>query len=72
MIHPVDQRRHGIGNPLVVINPADIRIHFAFDVNLNLETVTMHLAALVVGRQAGKSVGRLKAEILDQSGAHQK
>lgn len=72
VIHAVDQRSHGIGDPLVIVNPANLRVHFSFDVNLDLETVAMHLAAFVVSREAGKGVGRLKAEILDQSGTHQK
>ncbi len=32
----------------MIVNPANLRVHFSFDVNLDLETVAMHLAALVV------------------------
>lgn len=70
VIHLFKKGAHGIGNTLVVVNPADLGIHLALDVNLNLEAVTVHLTAFVVVGKAGKGVGRFEAEVLDDSGTH--
>lgn len=70
MIHLVDQWLHGIRNTLMIVNPTDLGIHLPFDMNLNLKAMPVHLSAFVIGREAGQSVGRFKAEVLNDSSAH--
>ena len=70
MVHLIDEWLHGVRDTLVVVNPADFRIHLTFNVDLDLKAMAMHLAAFMVAGQAGQSVSRFEAEVLDDSCAH--
>jgi hypothetical protein len=61
---------HRIGNELVVVDPANRRVNLALNRNLDFETVTMHLAALVTLRQTWKGVRGLESEIFGESCFH--
>jgi hypothetical protein len=70
VIHAVDQRFHGIRDAFVVVNPADLRVHLALDMNLHLKAMAVHLPAFMVSGEARQSVGCFKAKVLDDSCAH--
>lgn len=70
MVHQIQQRLHGIGYPLVIVDPADLFIHLALDADRQLEAVAVHAAALVIFRQAGQGVGGLEMEAFRETGAH--
>ena len=50
VVELVEQRIHSLGDFLMVIDPADLRVYFAFDMDFDLEGVSMHLAAFMVLR----------------------
>jgi hypothetical protein len=70
VIHHFEERLHGLGDALVIVNPADLRIDLTFDVNFHLKTVAVHLTAFMVVGQAWKGMGRFEAEVFNHSGTH--
>ena len=54
----------------MIVNPADALVHLALDRDRQLETVAVHLPALVIIRQARQGVGGLKMEAFRESRAH--
>lgn len=50
MIELIEEGVHGVGDSLVVIDPADPLIDRALDRDLDLETVAMHATAFVIFR----------------------
>ncbi len=70
MVEQLDQRIHRIGNPLVIIDPADGFIDLSFHRDRDLETVSMHLAALVPLRKTGQSVCCFKTKFFGEPCAH--
>ena len=70
MVEPLNDWRHRLGNLGVIINPANVRIDLAFNGDLHLEAVAVHLRALVRAGEIGQRLGRLETEIFDDSCAH--
>ncbi len=71
MVEQLDQRIHRIGNPLVIIDPADGFIDLSFHRDRDLETVSMHLAALVPLRKTRQGMSSFKTKFLGESCAHE-
>ena len=54
----------------MVINPADPLVDLSLHRNLYLETMAVHLPALMALRQTRQGMSCFKAEFLGQAGAH--
>jgi hypothetical protein len=63
VIENVEEGGHGDADAGVVVNPAHVRVDFAFDDNFDFEAVAMHLAARMVGGDVGEGLGCFEGEI---------
>ena len=70
MIQQVDERVHRFADFRMVVHPADSRIDLARAGDLYLETVTVHLTALVPHGSGGQGLGSFEAEFFDDRGSH--
>src|SRR5882724_3767037 len=61
---------HRVGNLRVIVDPAGRRIDLAFDRNLDLETVSVHSAALVALGRFRQGLGRFELKIFGKAHAH--
>lgn len=70
VIEHSEQRLHRARNIRVIVKPAGVCIGLALDADLQLEAVSVHLAALVaLGRERQRLCG-LKLKILGKSESH--
>ena len=70
VVELLEEGVHGVGDALVVIDPADPLIDGALDGNLDLEAVAVHASAFVILRQRREGVGGFEPEFLGESGFH--
>ena len=71
MVEQFEQRIHGIGYALMIIDPADGFIDFAFDGDGDLKAVTVHVPAFVAIGQTWQGVCSFKAKFFGQTSSHE-
>lgn len=70
MIELLHERLHRFGNLCVIVNPADVWIGLAFDGDLQLEGVAVHLGAFVFAGEIGQRLSGLETKVFDDACAH--
>ena len=70
VVELLEQGIHGAADAGVIVEPSGHGIGLPLHGDLHLEAVAVHPSAFVIGRHLGKSLRRLKREILGQSDIH--
>lgn len=71
MVELLQERFHGPTDPRVVVEPSGERIDLSLHGNLNLEAMTVHLAALVPRGNLREGLCGFKCEVLREAYIHQ-